>query len=370
MLPEPLVSRVVVKVGASVLTARSGKLAASRLRRIVEQVVGGYQQKRQVILVSSGAIACGMSRLGFERRPRQLDQLQACAAVGQGELMHRYCEAFAAHRLTVAQVLLTQADLSDRLRCANAKQTLQRLLSLGVVPIINENDAVAVEEITFGDNDRLAALVACLIQAQLLVILSDVDGLMRGKQLIQRIDRLNHEHEALALGASKETTTGGMASKLAAAKIARHGGIPLIIANGATPGTLLEILAGRPVGTLISPPERRLGLRKWWIAFSTRKPVGSVTIDAGAGQALAHGGRSLLASGVCEVRGRFHAGDPIAVLDCAAQELARGISNFSSSELARIRGLRSQAVAEALGRKAPAEVIHRDNLVLIRELDT
>ncbi|MBI3324205.1 MAG: glutamate 5-kinase [Candidatus Omnitrophica bacterium] len=363
------VSRLVVKVGASVLTDSAGRPAPARLRHIADQLADSRSQQRRIVLVSSGAVACGMARLGFRHRPRQLDQLQACAAVGQGELMHRYSQAFATHRVSVAQVLLTQADLSDRARCANARQTLKTLLELGVVPIINENDAVTVEEITFGDNDRLAALVACLIRAELLVILSDVDGLMQGRRVIERIDRLNHEHEALALGNSRETTTGGMASKLAAARVAGHAGIPLIIANGTKRGILLEILKGRPVGTLISPPARTLRFRKWWIAFSTRRPLGAVTIDRGAADALLHRGHSLLASGIRDVRGRFHSGDPIAVVDESEMELARGISSFSSSELARIRGLRSHAVGEALGRDAPAEVIHRDNLVLLKELN-
>jgi len=369
MAPERSVSRVVVKVGSSVLTDGSGRPALRRLRQIVKQLAACRAEQRQIVLVSSGAVACGMGRLGFERRPKRLDQLQACAAVGQGQLMHLYSDAFAPHRVPAAQVLLTQADLADQSRCANARRTLQTLLALGAVPIINENDAVAVEEITFGDNDRLSALVACLVQAQLLVILSDVDGLMHGKRVIERIDRLSREHEALAMGASRETTTGGMASKLAAAKIARHAGIPMIIANGTTPGVLLDILKGRPVGTLISPPERALRFRKWWIAFSARKPAGSVTIDQGAGEALLHGGRSLLASGVRDVHGRFHAGDAIAILSEGRDELARGISNFSSSELARIRGLRSDAIASTLGRKGPLEVVHRDNLVLLQELD-
>lgn len=360
--------RLVVKIGASVLTDASGKPDLHRLTRLVDQLAGCLAQGREVIVVSSGAIACGMSLLGLARRPREVAQLQACAAVGQSELMRHYSHAFSAHGLPVAQVLLTQDDLADRSRCRNAKQTLRALLARRVVPVINENDAVAVEEIAFGDNDRLAALVACLLEAQLLVILSDVDGVLEHGRLIERIEDLNHTPHALALGASRETTTGGMASKLAAARIVRHRGIPLVIANGTTPDILPKILDGKPVGTLIVPPQRTLKLHKVWIAFSARRPAGTVVVDDGAAEALLRRGKSLLASGVKAVRGQFHAGESIAIVDEAERDVGRGISNFSSSDLARIRGLKSQQVAEALGRRAADEVVHRDNLVLAPEL--
>jgi glutamate 5-kinase len=239
------------------------------------------------------------------------------------------------------------------------------LLKRRIVPIINENDAVSVEEITFGDNDRLAALVACAVQAQLLVVLTDVDGVLEHGKPIGRIDELTHHH-TIALGSSKEISTGGMASKLAAARIVRHAGIPMIIANGTTPATLLDILGGKPVGTLIAPPSTRLKSHKWWIAFAMRRALGTVEIDTGAAQAL-HGGKSLLASGVREVQGRFHAGDPIAIVDERRREVARGVSNFSFGDLTRIRGLRSEVIRQMLGAQAPAEVVHRDKLVLTAE---
>ena len=362
-------SRLVVKIGSSVLTTATGKPDAARLTQLVRQMAACVKQRRDVVVVSSGAIACGMGRLKLQRRPSDVAQLQACAAIGQGELMRRYSHAFGRHGLTVAQVLLTQADLADRARCRNAKNTLKTLLSRGVVPIINENDAVAVEEIAFGDNDRLAALVACLVEAQVLVMLSDVDGLLRNGRVIERIDHLDQTHEALALGPSRETTTGGMASKLAAARIVRHSGIPLVIANGKRSGVIAAILDGKPVGTLITAQPRTLKFRKWWIAFSMRRPLGTVVVDRGAAAALLHQGRSLLASGIQDVTGRFHAGDPIAIVHRAHGELARGLSNFSSSELARIRGLKSDRFAGALGRRnAPDEVVHRDNLVLSKEV--
>lgn len=369
MADRHIIKRVVVKVGTSILSDARGRLDPSQLSRLVRQLADCVADGRQVVFVSSGAIACGMARLGVARRPKAVAELQACAAIGQGELMHRYSEAFGRHRLMVAQVLLTQADLSDQQRCANAKNTLETLLSRGAVPIINENDVVAIEEIAFGDNDRLAALVAGVVRADMLIILSDVDGVLDHGRVIDRIDRIDSRHQALALGSSKETTTGGMASKLSAARIARHSGIPMVIANGRQPKVLRDILQGQPVGTLIAPPERAMKFRKWWLAFAMRKPLGSVVIDAGAAEALRRGGRSLLPSGITAVRGRFHAGDPIAIINDADDEIARGVASFSSSELARIRGLRSQAIADALGRRAPAEAVHRDQLVVTEELE-
>jgi glutamate 5-kinase len=359
---------VVLKVGASILTDSAGRPDAHRLARVVEHVAAVAAQQRPVVLVSSGAIACGMSVLGFAQRPKDLGRLQACAAAGQSELMRRYTQAFDHHRLTVAQVLLTQADIADRKRCANVRHCMAALLARGVVPIVNENDVVAVEEMTFGDNDRLAALVGCLIEAQVVVILSDVDGLLHDGRVVERIDRLDHSHHAMVLGSSRETTTGGMAAKLAAAKIAQHGGIPLVIANGTKAGVVQDILAGKPVGTLISPPNAKLAFRKWWIAFSARKPLGRIVVDAGAAEALLQRGKSLLPSGIREVQGRFQAGDPVTILDARQEELGRGLSNFSSAELQRIRGLKSQQVLEVLGRGAASEAVHRDNLVVTRDL--
>jgi len=365
---DRMFSRLVVKIGSSVLTDAQGKPDEARLRQLVEQLGVCVSDGREVVLVSSGAIACGMARLGLTRRPKGLAQLQACAAIGQGELMRLYSQAFAKLGLTCAQILLTQADFADRSRCRNAKHTMQTLLSRQVIPIVNENDTVAVEEIAFGDNDRLAALVASLLQAQLLVMLSDIDGVLQDGQVIGRIEHLDHTHHAIALGPSREISTGGMSSKLAAARITRHAGIPMVIANGTKPGVLLDILDGKPMGTLIVPPKTRLKFRKWWIAFSTRSPQGAVVIDTGAAEALLARGKSLLASGIEEVQGRFHAGDPVMILDSTQHEIGRGISNFSSSDLARILGLKSGEIAGALGHKAPGEVVHRDNLVLTREL--
>jgi glutamate 5-kinase len=368
-MTQPAVfNRIVVKVGASVLAGGSGAPEAERVSNIASQVAACMADGRQAVLVSSGAIACGMARLGLKRRPAAIAQLQACAAIGQGDLMGRYSRAFDAHRVTVAQVLLTQSDLADAARRRNAKHTLHALLERRIVPIINENDAVAVEEITFGDNDRLAALVGSVLEAQLIVILSDVDGFLHHGEVVGRIDRLDHTHHAMALGASRETTTGGMASKLAAGRIAQHAGIPLVIANGRKPDVLARILAGQPEGTLIAPPSGRLGEKKWWIAFALRAPRGRVAIDAGAAEALLNQGKSLLASGIQAVEGRFDAGDPVAIVDAAGEELGRGVCNFTARELSRVRGMKTAEIRQLLGAKAPSEAIHRDNLVLTREL--
>jgi glutamate 5-kinase len=362
------ISRLVVKIGSSVLSDATGRLLPERLESLVDQVARCMAERRQVLIVSSGAIASGMARLGLVRRPTALAQLQACAAIGQGELMHRYTERFAARGLLAGQVLLTQEDLADRARFRNANQTLLTLLHRRAVPIINENDTVSVEEITFGDNDRLAALVAAAVDAHLLLILSDVDGVLQDGKVLERIEA----GDRLPPGAVKETrravTKGGMASKLEAARIAGHGGIPMVVANGLHPRVITELLAGRPLGTLFVPPRTRLSSRKWWIAFALRQPKGTVVVDAGAARALTESGKSLLAKGVVEIRGRFEAGTFVAVADPAGTELARGVCNFSSSELSRIRGLSSAEAARTLGQGRPSEVIHRNHLVLAREL--
>lgn len=368
MSEHSTVHRIVVKVGTSVLTDASGRLVPSRLEALTAQIVACGRQGRQPVLVSSGAIACGMAKLNLTRRPKGIAQLQACAAIGQSELMHLYTVAFGAHGIMTAQILLTQDDLANKHRFANAKQTLLTLLHRRVVPVVNENDTVAVEEITFGDNDRLAALVAVAVDAQLLVLLSDVDGLLQDGKLIERIETLNHSHREAIRSSTRETTRGGMSSKLDAARIVGHHGIPMIIANGTRASALSDLLAGQPVGTLFVPPRNRLSPRKWWIAFSLRQPRGELIVDAGAAQALQAGGKSLLPTGVVTVNGRFEAGAFVAIKDGAREEVARGVCNYSSADLARVRGMKSAAAARALGLKKAKEVVHRDHLVLAKEI--
>ncbi len=245
--------RVVVKIGTSVLAQANGTPRMDTIRSLISQLAACVRQSCDVIVVSSGAIACGMAALGLTRRPKELAQLQACAAVGQGQLMRLYSEGFASHGVRVGQVLLTKADLANQGRGRNARNTLTALWARQIVPIVNENDTVAVEEITFGDNDRLAALVASLMRVDLLILLSDVDGLLHNGKVIERIDDLNHTHEAMITPTVRHTTKGGMASKLAAGHIARHAGIPMVIANGHREGVISAILKGQPVGTLIAP---------------------------------------------------------------------------------------------------------------------
>ncbi|MBI2494982.1 MAG: glutamate 5-kinase, partial [Candidatus Omnitrophica bacterium] len=331
--PARAIQRFVVKIGSSVLTDRAGRLLPERLERLIGQVAACLQERRQVLIVSSGAIACGMAKLGLAHRPTSLAQLQACAAIGQGELMHVYTRLFSQHHILTAQVLLTQEDLSDQARFRNAKQTLLTLLHRRVVPVINENDTVAVEEITFGDNDRLAALVTVAADAQLLVILSDVEGFLQDGKPLERVETVSQEHRLASRRGNRQTTKGGMASKLDAARIVGHSGIPMVIANGMRDGVLTDLLAGKPVGTLFVPPRDRLTSRKWWIAFALREPKGALTVDEGAALALIERGKSLLASGIRDVVGRFEAGAFVAVRDASGTELARGVSNFSSSEL-------------------------------------
>ena len=364
----PSIQRVVIKIGSSVLTDERGRLLPERLAPLVDQVARCVAARRQPLIVSSGAIACGMARLGLERRPAALAQLQACAAIGQGELMHVYTRLFAERRLLTAQVLLTQEDLSDRSRFRNAKQTLLTLIHRRVVPVINENDTVSVEEITFGDNDRLAALVAAAVDAHLLLILSDVDGFLQNGQVLERVEALSRLSSAAVRDVKRQVTKGGMASKVEAARIVGHSGIPMVVANGLRPDVVTALLAGEPLGTLFVPPRSRLTSRKWWIAFALRRPKGAVVVDAGAAAALTERGKSLLATGVLEVRGRFEAGAFVAVTDRAGMELARGVCAFSSSDLHRIRGMSSTEAARALGQARAREVIHRDHLVLSREL--
>lgn len=349
------ITRLVVKVGSSVLTNAQGHLLPARIEQLASALAACAQEGRQPILVSSGAIACGMAKLGLSRRPKLLAHLQACAAIGQGELMRLYAAAFERQGLMVGQVLLTQDDLADRRRYQNAKQTLLTLLHRRVVPIINENDTVAVEEITFGDNDRLAALVACAVDSQLLILLTDVDGVLQDGKPMARIETARSLSQVTIHRTKRQTTKGGMSSKVEAARIVGHSGMPMVVANGTTPGVLGKILAGQGVGTLFVPPQNRLTAKRWWIAFGLRQPKGTVVVDAGAVAAL-HRGKSLLFPGVQAVRGAFEAGQVVALVDEAGREVARGVSNVSATELDRARGQRK------------GEAIHRDHLVLAREV--
>jgi len=319
------VRRLVVKFGTGLLTDDHNRLALPSIERLARQVAALRAEGRQVTLVSSGAIAAGMGALGFTKRPQDLPSLQAAAAIGQGKLMAVYDQAFGKLGLHVAQILLTHDDLKTRPRHLAARNTLDTLLARGIIPIINENDTVAVDEIKFGDNDRLGALTATLIDADLLIILSHVAGLLdRNQQVVPVVAEITREIEALAGGTDRVTSVGGMKSKIDAAKICVRSGIPLIIADGDRADVITELVAGTDTGTIFLPKTGKLESRKRWIAFF-QKPAGVLVVDEGARTAVCSAGKSLLAKGVVRADGKFAAGDIVSIHDTAGNEFALGI---------------------------------------------
>jgi glutamate 5-kinase len=365
------VKRFVVKIGSSLIASQNHGLNHRRLESLAQELADLKREGREIIIVSSGAILSGLEKLGISQRPKSLPVKQAAAAVGQSRLMWAYEKAFEACGLKVAQVLLTQDDLADRRRFLNSRNTLTTLLALDVIPVINENDTVVVEEIRFGDNDNLAGLVTHLIDAQLLVILSDVEGLFSDDPrrhpdavLIPVVNRIDAEILRLAGEATTPEGTGGMRSKvLTAQKVARYG-VPTVIASGRQTGTLAEILKGNPVGTMFLPENDKRNSRKQWIAFTSRAK-GRLSLDSGAVEALVMKGKSLLPSGIAKVEGRFDAGDAVACIDPKGHEVAKGLVNYSSAEVEKIKGAKTTELVKILGRKDYDEVIHRDNLVIL-----
>ncbi len=361
---------VVVKVGSRVLTRADGTLNEERVGQLAEEIHELLSAQCRVVLVSSGAVAAGMGRLGLTNRPASLPHLQAVAAVGQSHLVEAYERRLRAHGHHAAQVLLTAEDFDDRTRYLNVRNTLQALLDFGAVPIINENDTVSVEELqtTFGDNDRLAALVTNLIRAPLLVLLSDVDGLYDGSpdsetsQLISTVHQVDESVMALVRDRLTGMSKGGMASKLRAARIATAAGENVIIGNGRRPGVLANILAGVPVGTLFLAEGQIVTSWKRWIGY-TVQPRGFLVLDDGARRAIQQQGRSLLAVGIADLDGQFSKGDVVALRDAHGFEFARGLINYDAGEILRIKGLRTEEIANVLGH-CYDEVIHRDNIVV------
>lgn len=369
---------IVVKVGTRVLTGEDGALDANRIADLAEQLAHVRSLGRQVVLVSSGAVGAGLGRLGLAHRPTDLAELQAVASVGQSCLIEAYNQALEQHGHHAAQVLLTAGDFSDRSRYLNVRNTLFALFRLGAVPIVNENDAVRVDELqrNFGDNDRLAALVTNLLRAPLLVLLSDVDGVYDlsqtnsdGKHTV--ISELDLSDDAggdlvgeVATSRPIQLSVGGMGSKLEAARLVTAHGERAIIASGRTPGILQSILAGEPAGTLITSQASAVSSRKRWISTAAHC-AGRLVVDAGAARALTSGGGSLLAVGITAVTGEFTKGDVVAVVDSSGSEVARGLSNYSSIEVAQIAGQPTDRIAELLGHAPYTEVVHRDNLALI-----
>lgn len=362
---------IVLKVGTRILTRADGRLNEERIAALAEEIHQALDMGRKIVLVSSGAVGAGMGALGLTQRPRDLAHLQAIAAVGQCQLVQTYDRSLRAFGRHAAQVLLIADDLDDRTRYLNVRNTLLRLLEYGAVPIINENDTVSVEELqtTFGDNDRLAAMVTNLLRAPLLVLLSDVEGLYdgdpqaAGSQLIHTVPRLDESVFALVRDRRTGLSKGGMASKLAAAKTAALAGENVIIANGREPGALAKILAGESVGTLVTAHGQSITSWKRWIGF-TAQPRGQLVLDDGARQAIEKQGRSLLAIGIVDCVGEFAKGDVVALRDGAGGEFARGLTNYNAADVLRIKGLKTDAIAAALGHCPYQEVIHRDNMAL------
>jgi glutamate 5-kinase len=366
-----LAHTVVVKVGTNVLTKTDGTLDPGRVQALADQLQRLRTAGRKVALVSSGAIGAGIGRLGLGRRPSDLRHLQACAAVGQAFLMRAYEDCLARHGIPTAQLLLTAGDFDNRARYLNARNTIVTLFEWGCLPIINENDTVSVAEIRFGDNDHLAALVTNLLQAPLLIVLSVVDGLYDDDPAVDPSAKLLTTVPMIdttvleKAGAGRSTLgSGGMRSKLRSARLATVAGESVLIANGLSPGILDTIFRAEPVGTLFLPHNRTMPAWKRWLGYSAQ-PKGRLVVDAGAREAVQGQGRSLLPIGVVQVAGNFHKGDVVALCDPDGVEFARGLSAYSSGELDRLRGLRTDQIRETLGSVPYEEVVHRDNLVVI-----
>jgi len=363
--------RIVVKIGSQILSSSAG-IEEARLKGLVRDLAALHERKKEIVVVSSGAVAAGMVKLGVRERPKTIPHKQALAAVGQIKLMALYERQFARYDKSVAQVLLTHEDLASRQRYINAKHTFQKLLESSIIPIVNENDTVAVEEMKFGDNDHLSALVATLLEADLLVILSDVEGVYdkdprshADAQLIPLIRESKGVSRAIVGESLSVFGTGGIATKLGAAEKAGAGGIPTLIASGLRAGVLEQVFdENEAIGTLILAEENRLASRKHWIAFNL-KPAGDIVVDQGAQDAVTTKGKSLLPSGVKAVRGSFGVGECVRCLDSQGREFARGLVNYSAQELNQIKGLHTSKIEKVLGYKAYDEIIHRDDLVLL-----
>ena len=364
--------RIVVKVGSSTITHANGKCDFARIDRLARELADWQNQGKEMILVSSGAVTVGVDRLGLPEKPKTIPGKQAAAAVGQGILMHTYEKIFAEYGQLVAQVLLTRMETIDRHRYTNARNTFMELLRQRVIPIVNENDVVALDELKIGDNDNMSALVASIVDADLVIILSDVDGLYTANpqthpeaKLVSRVDEITPEIEASAGGAGSSVGTGGMFTKIQAAKNATTSGINLVIASGSRQDAISRILEGEEVGTLFVSKENRLQFRKRWLAFGARI-MGRITVDEGCEKAIKKaGGCSILPVGIVDVDGDFEAGNTVSVITKAGREIARGLCHYSSEELKKITGCQSEEIEERLGHKAFDEVIHRDDLVIL-----
>jgi glutamate 5-kinase len=367
------VKRAIIKIGSSVLTDKKGNLSESVFDVLAGEISGIKSRGIEVVIVSSGAIASGMKKLNLTAKPSEISMKQAIAACGQSALIRNYERAFSSFGLIVAQILLTHDGLADRKRFLNARKTLSTLLDMGIIPVVNENDTVAVEEIMLGDNDNLAALVTSLVEADLLVLLTDIEGLYNkdprkneDAELISLIESIGKEIESVAGDTLGRTTTGGMITKIQAARTAAAFGVPTIIANGKSGTALADIFDGKDVGTIFLPAKKILTGRKHWIAF-TLKSAGELVLDLGAVKAITAQGKSLLPSGIKDVRGKFGVGDSVTCVDESGVPVARGLTSYGSDDIRRIMGLSTKDVEKALGYKFTDEVIHRDDLAVIEK---
>ena len=363
---------VVIKVGTRVLTQPDGQLDTTRMEHFAEQLSALADGGKQVVLVSSGAVGAGMSQLNLDQRPEDLSALQAVAAVGQTHLIQRYDRTFAQHGRKAAQVLLTAQELNDHTSYLNVRNTLLSLLELGAIPIINENDTVSVDELmtTFGDNDRLAALVTNLLGASLLIVLSDVPGLLDGdpgdsqSELIPVVTELEDDLDQYVMNKGSSLGKGGMISKLEAARMVTSAGGNMVIAAGSEPGVIKRLLAGEALGTLFLAQGKVVSPWKRWIAFSAQTQ-GKLHLDEGACRAIRFQGGSLLAIGLTQVEGSFDKGEVISLVDSDGCDIARGLTNYTSDQLRKIQGCQSKQIAEILGQRPYEEIVHRDNLALL-----
>lgn len=364
--------RIVIKVGTSTITYANGKRNFSQIDRLAREISDLQNQGKEMILVTSGAVAVGVDRMGLPGKPKTIPGKQAAAAVGQGVLMHTYEKFFADYGQIVAQVLITKTEAIDRHRYTNTRNTFMELMRQRVIPIVNENDVVALDELKIGDNDNMSALVAGIVDADLVIILSDVDGLYTANPqthpdavIVPEVAEITPEIEASAGGVGSSRGTGGMATKIQAAKTATSSGIHLVIASGTEKNAITRVLQGEELGTLFVSRENRLQFRKRWLAFGA-KIAGSIVVDDGCAKAIRKaGGCSILPAGVFAVQGEFLPGSTVSVIDKDAHELARGLVHYSSAELEQIKGCNSGEIANILGHKNFDEVIHRDDLVIL-----
>lgn len=364
--------RIVIKVGTSTITYANGKHNFSQIDRLAREISDLQNQGKEMILVTSGAVAVGVDRMGLPGKPKTIPGKQAAAAVGQGVLMHTYEKFFADYGQIVAQVLITKTEAIDRHRYTNTRNTFMELMRQRVIPIVNENDVVALDELKIGDNDNMSALVAGIVDADLVIILSDVDGLYTANPqthpdavIVPEVAEITPEIEASAGGVGSSRGTGGMATKIQAAKAATSSGIHLVIASGTEKNAITRVLQGEELGTLFVSRENRLQFRKRWLAFGA-KIAGSIVVDDGCAKAIRKaGGCSILPAGVFAVQGEFLPGSTVSVIDKDAHELARGLVHYSSAELEQIKGCNSGEIANILGHKNFDEVIHRDDLVIL-----